>query len=275
MHLGSADRARSADKLRVNPRKAWYNNLAEVKTDGDYEVTFVLKRPQPAFIALLASRHVAGLSLPCVGGADAPAPDRHRPVQVRRVQAERVDQAGRRTRITGSRACPISTASNTRSSRNRSTVILAFIAGQYDLTFAGSVSVPLMHDIQNQRPDATCVLPGGSVSTNLIVNRTKPPFDNADLRRAMALTIDRKAFIDILTEGTGQMAAAMQPPKAPRAASGACRRRCWQSCPATTRISRRTAPRRARSCKSSATARTTGSRSRSSRATSRPIAIRR
>ncbi|HWD59960.1 MAG TPA: ABC transporter substrate-binding protein, partial [Stellaceae bacterium] len=46
---------RSADRLRVNPRKAWYNNLVEVKTNGDYEATFVLKRPQPSFIALLAS----------------------------------------------------------------------------------------------------------------------------------------------------------------------------------------------------------------------------
>ena len=97
--------------------------------------------------------------------------------------------------------------------RNRSTIVLAFIAGEYDLTFAGSVSVPLMHDIQSQKKDATCVLPAGSVSTNLIVNLTKPPFDNAELRAAMALTIDRKSFIDILTQGTGQKAAAMEPPE--------------------------------------------------------------
>ena len=45
-----------------------------------------------------------------------------------------------------------------------------------------------MHDIEKQRPEATCVLPAGSVSTNLVVNLTKPPFDNAELRRAMALT---------------------------------------------------------------------------------------
>src|SRR6202035_2040600 len=43
------------EKLRVNPRKIWYNNLDRVTTNGDYEVTFHLKRPQPAFIALLAS----------------------------------------------------------------------------------------------------------------------------------------------------------------------------------------------------------------------------
>ena len=44
-----------AEKLRVNPRKDWYTNLSEVVPNGDYEVTFILKRPQPAFIALLAT----------------------------------------------------------------------------------------------------------------------------------------------------------------------------------------------------------------------------
>src|SRR6516165_6452017 len=36
-------------KLRINPRKSSYYNLASVSTDGDYQVTFHLKRPQPAF----------------------------------------------------------------------------------------------------------------------------------------------------------------------------------------------------------------------------------
>src|SRR5437762_289017 len=43
------------DKLRVNPRKAWYSNVKEVTTKGDYEVTFHLNRQQPALLALLAS----------------------------------------------------------------------------------------------------------------------------------------------------------------------------------------------------------------------------
>src|ERR1700720_164156 len=46
---------KSSDKLRLNPRKAWYNNLEEITANGDYQVTFRLKRPQPAFVALLAS----------------------------------------------------------------------------------------------------------------------------------------------------------------------------------------------------------------------------
>src|SRR6186713_1675712 len=46
---------KSQDKLRLNPRKAWYRNLDDVVPNGDYDVTFKLKRPQPAFLALLAS----------------------------------------------------------------------------------------------------------------------------------------------------------------------------------------------------------------------------
>src|SRR5947209_7978642 len=38
---------KASEKLRVNPRKSWYSNLQEVTTNGDAEVTFHLKRPQP------------------------------------------------------------------------------------------------------------------------------------------------------------------------------------------------------------------------------------
>ena len=46
---------------------------------------------------------------------------------------------------------------------------------------------------------------------NLIVNRDAPPFDNPDIRRAMALAVDRKAFIDILFEGQGDIGGSMLP----------------------------------------------------------------
>ncbi|MGB9644703.1 MAG: ABC transporter substrate-binding protein, partial [Stellaceae bacterium] len=46
---------KSDEKLRINPRRSWYSNLEEVVPDGDDEVTFVLKRPQPSLIALLGS----------------------------------------------------------------------------------------------------------------------------------------------------------------------------------------------------------------------------
>jgi peptide/nickel transport system substrate-binding protein len=46
---------KSSDKLRVNPRESWYANLDRVTTNNDYEVTFHLKRMQPAFLTFLAS----------------------------------------------------------------------------------------------------------------------------------------------------------------------------------------------------------------------------
>ena len=45
---------KATEKLRVNPRKSSYDNLDRVPTNGDFEVTFHLKRPQPAFPMLLA-----------------------------------------------------------------------------------------------------------------------------------------------------------------------------------------------------------------------------
>src|SRR6516165_2187738 len=46
---------KSSEKFRVNPRKSWYRNLEQITANGDYEVSFHLKRPQSAFLALVAS----------------------------------------------------------------------------------------------------------------------------------------------------------------------------------------------------------------------------
>src|SRR6516164_5920904 len=76
-------------RLRINSRKSWYVNVAEVTTNGDYEVSFHLKRPQPAFLALLATSWSP--IYPCHVGPRGIAhpPDRHRPVQICRVRAQR------------------------------------------------------------------------------------------------------------------------------------------------------------------------------------------
>ena len=202
---------KAAERLRVNPRKGWYDNLVEIVTNGDYEATFVLKRPQPAFLAWLAS----GMSpvYPC---HVSPKDMRQHPIgtgpfkfvefkpneHIKVVKNPDYWKPG----------LPYLDGIEYTIAKNRSTAILAFVAGKYELTFAGTLTIPLTHDLQKQRPDAICELPPGSVSTNLIVNRGKPPFDNPELRRAMSLALDRKAFIDILTDGQGSVAAALQPP---------------------------------------------------------------
>jgi hypothetical protein len=66
--------------------------------------------------------------------------------------------------------------------------------------------------IQSQAPEAICQVAAWNAGRNLLVNPTAPPFDNPDLRRAMTLALDRKAFVDILTDGQGDIGTAMQPP---------------------------------------------------------------
>jgi peptide/nickel transport system substrate-binding protein len=94
---------------------------------------------------------------------------------------------------------------------NRSTRMLSFVSKDFDMTFSSDVTIPLLKDVKSQAPDAICELHPQYVSRNLIVNEKSPPFDNPKVRRAMALAIDRQAFIDILTEGQGSKGGAMLP----------------------------------------------------------------
>jgi peptide/nickel transport system substrate-binding protein len=97
---------------------------------------------------------------------------------------------------------------------NPSTAILAFAAGKFDRFAQGILSLPLMKELKNQEPNAVCTTVPWNIPRQMLVNRDKPPFDNAELRRAMALILDRQAFIDILSDGEGSIGGAMMPPPA-------------------------------------------------------------
>ncbi len=204
---------KSSEKLRLNPRKSWYSNISEITANGDNEATFVLKRPQPALIALLASGYAP--VYPC---HVAPRDMRSQPVGtgpfkfVEFKPNERITVA--RNPNYWKKDRPYLDGIEYTIIPNRSTAVLAFIAGKFDMTFPFEVSIPLLKDIKSQAPQAICELAPGNASTNLILNRDKPPFDNPEIRRAMMLSLDRKSFIDILAEGQGDIGGAMQPPPA-------------------------------------------------------------
>jgi peptide/nickel transport system substrate-binding protein len=201
---------KSSDKLRVNPRKSLYRNLEQVTTSGDYEVTFHLKRPQPALLTTLA----AGSSpvYPC-----------HVPTREMRLHPIGTGpfkfvefKPNEYIKVTRSPdywkpGRPYLDGIEYTIIKSLSTATLAFTAGKFDMTFPYSLTVALQNNVQSQMPDAICEQTPGSINRNLIVNRDKPPFDNPDLRRAMALSLDRKAFIDIISEGKGEIGGAMQP----------------------------------------------------------------
>jgi peptide/nickel transport system substrate-binding protein len=202
---------KTQEKLRLNPRKAWYRNLDEVTTDGDDGVIFHLKRPQPYLLVLLAS----GVSpvYPC---HVSPAQMRQHPIGtgpfkfveykpnefVRLTRNPDYWKSGRP--YLDGLEFPIVASVATRN--------LMFIADNVDMTLSYGVSMPLLRDIKSQVADAICTVTTDNGARNLIINPAKPPFDNAELRRAVSLTLDRKAFIDILVEGQGLVGGVMQPP---------------------------------------------------------------
>jgi peptide/nickel transport system substrate-binding protein len=203
----------SSAKFRKNPRQNWYDNVTEITTNGDYEASFHLKRPQPALLALLASGYSP--VYPC---HVSPADMRTHPIGTGpfKFVEFKTNESIKLTKNPDywKKDRPYLDGIEFTIIANRSTAILAFIAGKFDMTFPTEVTIPLLKDVRSQAPQAVCELAPTNVSTNLIVNREVPPFDNAELRRAMALALDRKAFVDILFEGKADVGGSMLPPPA-------------------------------------------------------------
>ncbi len=202
---------KSSEKLRINPRKSWYRNLDEVTVQGDYQVTFRLKQPQPSLLALLASG--ASPVYPCHA---SPAQMRQHPIGTGpfKFVEYKPNESIKLTKNADywKKDRPYLDGIEYSIIPNPATQMLAFAAGKFDMSFPYGVSIPLLKDVQRQAPQASCDLTLDNGSRTMIVNRSKPPFDNPDLRRAMSLALDRRAFIDILTEGKGVLGGAMLPP---------------------------------------------------------------
>src|SRR5205085_3979491 len=117
--------------------------------DGDYEVTFRLKRPQPAFLALLAAGHSP--IYPC----HVPAREmRTHPigtgpfkfVEFKPNESIKVTKNSEywkpgRPYLDGIEYTII---------KNLSTAMLAFIAGKFDMTFPYGITQPLLTDAKRQ-----------------------------------------------------------------------------------------------------------------------------
>ena len=200
-------------QLRRNPRGIWYENVQQVTVDNDFQVTFHLKEPQASLLAFLA----AGWSAiyPC---HVAPAQMRRHPIGTgpfkfaefksnERIRLEKNPDYWKpgRPYLDGIEYTIIP---------NRATRMLTFVAGRADMTFPTDVTVPLLKDIKQQVPDAQCTLRPLGVTYNLIINRDLPPFNDERARTALALTLDRKSFVDITSEGQDLVGGSLLPPPA-------------------------------------------------------------
>ena len=198
-------------KLRKNPRQGWYHNLDKVTADAEYEATFHLKRVQPSILALLASGYTP--VYPC---HVSPRDMRLKPVgtgpfKVAEFEPNKIIRLVKNPDY-WKKGKPYLDAIEFPIVTNRSTRMLGLIAGEFDMSFPFDVTVALLRDVKSQAPKAECSLTPSNVSRNLILNRDAAPFNDERIRRAMALTIDRKAFIEILSEGQADLGGALLPP---------------------------------------------------------------
>jgi peptide/nickel transport system substrate-binding protein len=199
------------DKLRRNPRRSWYTNVDNVTTNGDFEVTVHLHRPQPSLLALLASGYSP--IYPCHVPS---AKMRTHPIGTGpfKFVSFKQNEGIKLTRNTDywKKGKPYLDGIEFTIVPNRATAILGFETGRFDITFPWEVTMPLLKDVKQQSPKAVCQTTSMNNSTNLILNRDAPPFNNPDMREALSLAMDRKAFVDILNQGDAQLGGVMQPP---------------------------------------------------------------
>ncbi len=133
---------KSPTRLRIDPRKSWYWNLDHVAAKGNDEVVFPPEAAAAGIHRAARLGPLAGLSLPCPAGGDAPAPDRHRTrsnfvsyqpnESIKLVRNQDYWKPGR----------PYLDGIEWTIIPNRSTAILAFVAGKLDMTFPYEVTVP-------------------------------------------------------------------------------------------------------------------------------------
>ena len=201
---------KAKDRLRKNPRAIWYRNVKDVTVNGDHEATIVLEKPQPSILMMLASGYTP--MYPChvstrdmrqklIGTGPFKFVEFKANEGIKLVKNPDYFKKGK----------PYLDGIDFKIITSRSTRMLSFVSKEFDMTFSSDVTIPLLKDIKSQAPDAICELHPQYVSRNLIVNEKAAPFDNPKIRRAMALAIDRQAFIDILTEGQGKTGASMLP----------------------------------------------------------------
>jgi peptide/nickel transport system substrate-binding protein len=196
-------------KLRVSPRKLWYENVAEITTAGDYQVAFVLKHAQPSLLAMLATgyspvypAHVdpAELRTHAVGTGPFRLKE-YLPEQ--RIELERNPDYFIKGRpyLDGITYIII---------KDRTARATAMGSGQVDVFFPQEGTPFIRDQVKAQAPQVVVNTVAQSATFNIVINTKKPPFDNVKVRQAINYALDRNEFL--LTQHGGAIAGGILDP---------------------------------------------------------------
>jgi peptide/nickel transport system substrate-binding protein len=197
-------------KLRLNPRKDWYANVEAIEAADPYTVVFRLKRPQPSILMMLASgqspvypAHVplADQRNRCVGTGPFKFKEWRRGEFVEYVRNPDYFVKGR-PYLDGLRYVIIS---------ERGTRTAALQAGRLDAAGPGEITKNIADQLKAAVPQMVITRVGSLTSPNLLVNHAKPPFNDARVRRAVDLAVERDGYIKGVLQGAGVPGAALAP----------------------------------------------------------------
>jgi peptide/nickel transport system substrate-binding protein len=197
-------------KLRISPRKDWYSNVDAIEAPDAHTVIFRLKRPQPSLLMMLASgyspvyaAHVQAASYRtnCVGTGPFKVKEWRKGEFVEYVKNPDYFVKDR-PYLDGLRYVVI---------KERGTRIAALQAGQVDVSFPGEVSKVASEQLKQAVPQLVVTPFNQNVNDNIIMNVSKPPFDNVKVRLAVSHAIDRRALIQAVHQGGAVIGASLAP----------------------------------------------------------------
>jgi peptide/nickel transport system substrate-binding protein len=196
-------------KLRVNPRKLWYENIEAIEAPEPYTVVFRLKKPQPSLLLMLASgyspvypQHVplAEFKNKCVGTGPFKLKENRAGEFVEYVKNPDYFVKGR-PYLDGIKYVII---------KDRSTQIAAVQAGQLDVAGSGWNKANA-ETAKNGNPKLVVVESDSNVNDNVLVNFKLKPFDDVRVRRAINLALDRKSYLVGPRQGAATFGGALLP----------------------------------------------------------------
>jgi peptide/nickel transport system substrate-binding protein len=197
-------------RLRLNPRKEWYSNVEAIETPDAYTVIFRLRRPQPSLLTMLAS----GYS-PVLPAHVPPAEHRTRclgtgPFKLKEWRkGEFVELVKNPDYFVKGR--PYLDRVRYVIIVERGTRVAALKANQVDVAFPGETSPPIAEQLRAAVPTMTLTPTTSNVNENILINTKRPPFDNVNVRRALSLAIDRRAYVKAVHQGEAFVGASLIP----------------------------------------------------------------
>ncbi|MBI4082783.1 MAG: ABC transporter substrate-binding protein [Candidatus Lambdaproteobacteria bacterium] len=186
-------RGASTKRTKLNPRKAWWFNVKDITTNGDRELTFTLKRPQPSLLAMLA----AGFS--AVYPAHLPPADwRTKAIGTGPFVLKdfKRDQYLLLEKNLGYwvQGRPYLDAIRYHVIPERAARIAAFAQKQVYIEPPADTTRPMMEAYKKAQPALTFQETPRTAYPHVVFNTNKPPFNDARLRQVVSLALDRVAY---------------------------------------------------------------------------------